>query len=83
MIHGYRRAGDVDPEPIVIKGIETVDASSVKSDFLGHSYFADTSTLLSDLYYMIKDGKRAHERFGLVNVQLGSLTYWRFKERSD
>jgi hypothetical protein len=45
---------------------------------LGHSYYADNSTLLSDLFHLIR-GRRPDERFGLEPVPAGAGRYWRFR----
>lgn len=79
--HGYPRLGDVGPVPIVIPGIETVDATSVDTSFLRHSYFAETDSVLSDMFYLIRQGLRARERFALETVNtLDGKEYWRFKK---
>ncbi len=47
---GRPRAGDVPPEgPVVVPGIETLDASAIDTDFLGHSYVAQAAVLLDDV----------------------------------
>ena len=51
-VHGYARAGDAGPGLVVLPGIETIDASTVDTSLLAHSYFAETrrcsGPLLSD-----------------------------------
>lgn len=47
---GKPRAGDVPVGgPVVVAGVETIDASAVDTDFLGHSYVAQASALLDDV----------------------------------
>jgi esterase/lipase superfamily enzyme len=78
-VHGYARAGDSGQGIIVVPGIETVDATQVDTSFLGHSYFADTRSVLADMFHMIRDGKRANDRFGLRPVETQSGQHWEFK----
>lgn len=77
-LHAYPRAGDAGEGLVVVPGIETIDASKVDTGFLGHSYYGDTRSVLSDIFYIIRNGKRAGDRFGLVerNSQVGR--YWVF-----
>lgn len=79
-VAGYPRAGEGGPNVVVVSGVETVDASSVQTSMLGlgHSYYADNSTLLSDLFHLIR-GRRPDERFGLEPVPAGAGRYWRFR----
>lgn len=79
--HGYPRLGDVGSGPIIIPGIETVDATSVDTSFLKHSYFAETDSVLSDMFYLIRQGLRAKERFALETVNTpDGKEYWKFKK---
>ena len=63
----------------MVPGIETIDASQVDTSLLGHSYFAEASTVLSDIYYLIRDGQRADRRFGLRRVDGEAGAHWEFK----
>ncbi|MFO0700751.1 MAG: alpha/beta hydrolase [Nitrospira sp.] len=75
-----RRLGDTSRGITVIPPMETIDATAVKTDFVGHSYYGDSRTVLSDLFYLIRNGLSANERFGIQRVQSdqGAL-YWKFK----
>jgi esterase/lipase superfamily enzyme len=77
-LHGYPRAGDSDHDDlVVIFGIETIDATGVNTSFLGHSYFAESPYILSDIYRIIDQGLRASERVGLVAKEdRFGTTYW-------
>ncbi|MCB0434078.1 MAG: alpha/beta hydrolase, partial [Mangrovimonas sp.] len=55
-VHGYARAGDSGDGLVVINGIETVDATGIDTSFLSHSYFADTSSIIADIFDLIKTG---------------------------
>nr|WP_315249422.1 alpha/beta hydrolase [uncultured Duganella sp.] len=75
-IHGEPRAGG---GVVVVPGVETVDASTVDTDFLGHSFFSAARTVLSDIYSLLRDDKRAGERFGLQVQKLSGETYFVFR----
>ena len=79
LIHGGPRAGDSGKNLTVILGIETIDATKVKTDFLGHSYFADNRSIISDIFYILKPGLRADQRAGLNAKYLPEGKYWEFK----
>ncbi|MFH0771542.1 MAG: alpha/beta hydrolase [Candidatus Omnitrophota bacterium] len=78
--HGYPRAGDSGLGLVVMPGIETVDATNVDTSFLGHSYFAESRSVLSDIFYLIHDGKRADGRFSLKSAETPDGRYWTFKQ---
>ena len=78
--HGeYRRLGESGPELTVLPDINSVDASNVKTDFLGHSYFGDSSTVMADLFYLIRQRLKPQERFALEPVPFTMGNYWQFK----
>ena len=78
---GYIRLGEAGSAITVIRPMDTIDASAVKTDFLTHSYFGDSSTVMSDLFYLIRKGLSPAERFGLERMQiLSGAEYWRFKQ---
>lgn len=80
-IHGgHPRAGDSGDDIIVIRGIETIDATEVETSFLGHSYYADERSVLSDMFYIINQGLRATERSGLKELNDQKGKYWIFRK---
>src|SRR5215471_3414159 len=78
--HGYARAGDAGAGLVIVPGIDTIDATGVATDFVGHSYFAESRSIISDMFYLIKDGKRARERFGLQGTHTAMGQYWIFRQ---
>ena len=78
-VHGHPRAGDSGQGLIVCKGIETIDATHVDTSLLGHSYYAESRSVLSDMYYLISLDKRADKRFGLRLVETSVGPYWEFE----
>ena len=79
-VHGNPRAGDAGKGLVIVKGIETIDASGVDTSFLSHSYFATTSTIIADILDLIKSGKRATDRETLEKVSQENVTYWKVKQ---
>jgi esterase/lipase superfamily enzyme len=77
---GYPRAGDSGENIIVYPGIESIDSTKVNTGFLGHSYYADEKSIISDMFYIFKNGLRASERAGLNEVAIPDGIYWEFKK---
>jgi esterase/lipase superfamily enzyme len=75
--HGYRRAGDTEQGILIVSGVDSIDASNVPSGFLGHSYYGDSRSVLSDVFELFKTGTPP-PRFGLRPVELEGLPYWVF-----
>jgi esterase/lipase superfamily enzyme len=75
---GYRRAGDTAGGVTVIEGLDTIDASNIRTDFVGHSYYGDSKSVLGDLRTLILTRKRAEERSGLTPVESSAGRYWAF-----
>ncbi len=79
-VHGSPRAGDSGPGLVVLKGIETIDATEVDTSLIGHSYFADARSVLSDIFYLIREGRSADQRSGLRAVDTQTGRYWVFRK---
>jgi esterase/lipase superfamily enzyme len=76
LIHGNPRAG----EPVlIVAGMDTIDASAIDTDFLGHSYFSDNWPLLSDIYSLISKDMPPAERFGLSEASCPDGKYYAFR----
>lgn len=78
--HRYPRAGDSGAGIIVIKGVESVDATNVDTDWLGHSYYGSSPRLVDDLKLLVNDRVPASDkRRGLQSVKIGvTLGFWQF-----
>lgn len=74
--NGGMRAG----EPIVVvPGLDSVDASSVDTDFLSHGYFSDSRAMLNELYELLLD-RSAASRFNIEAVTAAAGDHFRFKK---
>ena len=49
---------------VVLAGMDSVDASNVDTDLLGHGFFSDARSVLSDIFGVIRDEAVA-KRFNL------------------
>jgi len=78
-IHGNSRAGDSGGAIVILPGVETVDATGMDTGFLRHSYFAEARSVLADLFFLIQEGRRPDERFGLRAVESAEGKYWAFR----
>jgi esterase/lipase superfamily enzyme len=84
---GVPRAGDV-PEggPIVIEGIDTIDATATSMDSVGinHSGYAENNALLSDIAKLIGEGVRPPgvRLPTLERVETEKGAYWRYPAAS-
>jgi esterase/lipase superfamily enzyme len=70
-LQGYVRAGDTSSGVIVIPPTETIDASRANADLLGHSYVANSRSILRDIDAVINQhlppnrrGLRVHHSHG-------------------
>lgn len=75
-VHGYPRAGESGDDLLVIDGIDTIDASLVETDFVGHSYYGDSHSVISDLFDMIHNDAPPSERRWLHPMSFGDSRYW-------
>ena len=63
---GYARAGDAGENLIVLDNIDTIDATGVDASLLGHSYFAEVTSILTDIKEIVGLSKPAHARTNLI-----------------
>jgi len=53
-IHRYARAGDAGDDIVIVEGLDSIDASAVDTSLLGHSYFGDNRSVISDIYNLLR-----------------------------
>jgi esterase/lipase superfamily enzyme len=74
ILDGVARAGERIHD-VVVPGMDAVDASAVRTDFLGHGYFAASTTVIADLKQLLmEDAGPASRR--LQPARLADLLYW-------
>ncbi len=71
------RAGDTEGGPIEVIGIDTIDATKVNSEILGHSYFAQSAPMRRDLRQLLELHSEPKAR-GLLPVRRAQWMYWQF-----
>jgi len=70
------RAGDSRNGPLVAPGLDTIDASEMDTELLGHSYYGDCLPLLDDLELLIKQNRSPDERRLEPFFEASGLPYW-------
>jgi esterase/lipase superfamily enzyme len=77
---GYPRAGDSGVDLVVVQGMESIDATGFGTDFLNHSYFAQSRSIISDIALLLRNGLRPPQRTELEAVPSDTApAYWRFR----
>ncbi len=76
-LNGVWRLGLGGDSLTVIRGMDTIDASRVRADALGHTLFGNQA-FLGDVASLLADGRTPAER-RLLPVQRGDLVFWRFR----
>jgi esterase/lipase superfamily enzyme len=72
-IHGYPRAGETDNGVLILPHIDTIDASAVKTDFLGHSYF---DSIVPDMFVLFQYFAPPDRRPKLIPRTIDGKRYW-------
>jgi esterase/lipase superfamily enzyme len=75
--HQGRRAGDAG-DLVVVPNVDTIDATAVDTEFLGHSYYGDKRSLLTDIFSVMKRYDPPDKRFGMRPNRPKNATYWIF-----
>ena len=75
---GYRRAGDTTGGLTIVEGLDTIDASNMQTDLVGHSYYADSGSVLGDIRDLMLFHKRPEQRKRLAPAQSELGRYWVF-----
>jgi len=79
-LHGYPRAGDLEFDPALLRGIDIVDVTKVDRSRSGHNYFFDNRAVLTDLAELLRNATPPEKRFGLVRVTTDSGMLWQFRK---
>ncbi len=77
VVNGAGRLGLGGDSLVVIDGMDTVDATRVTADVLGHTLFGN-GAFLADLAVLLADGRSPTER-RLLPVKKDGLTFYRFR----
>lgn len=74
----YRRAGDTSGGAVVVPGIDTIDVSAVDTDLVGHFYYGDNASVISDLLLVLREGLPPMRRPRLRQAGAAPNQFWRF-----
>lgn len=77
---GLPRLGEAGEDIFVSKLVDTVDASNIDTELMGHGYIFDTKELLSDLYHLIENNLSPASRRLRAIIKEENLHYWLFPE---
>ena len=73
---GLKRLGDAGINLFVRASIDTVDATTVATDMLGHGYFASNQKLIEDLHLVTDQELDPGARRLLERTHANGLKYW-------
>ncbi len=73
-----QRAGDSSNGPLVVAGMDTIDASEMDTELLGHSYYGNCLRLLDDLRLLLEQNRPPAERELEPLFGVHELPYWIF-----
>lgn len=76
-INGFARAGEGGKKIVIHQALSSIDASTVETDFLGHSFYGDSRTVISDINRLIND--EPLPRFDLEEISVLGKKCWSFK----
>ncbi len=74
------RAGDSSNGPLVATGLDTIDASEMDTELLGHSYYGNCLPLLDDLRLLIEQNRPPEQRKLEPLFVVPEIPYWIFTE---
>jgi esterase/lipase superfamily enzyme len=78
LVHKYSRAGDAGNDLVVTDDVDTVDASELDTGLLGHAYYGDNRSVLSDIFLLVNQGLDPVQR-NLRKQAKNGKDYWLFK----
>jgi esterase/lipase superfamily enzyme len=79
LLHGAPRAGLAGDRLITLRGLDSIDMSSIEADLMGHSYFADNTGAMYDLFRMLWRGDPPPRRCGMVGRSASQASQgWKF-----
>ena len=81
--HDDARAGEGGARILLMSAIDSVDVSAVSTDFIGHSYFGDNRSVISDLFYLIRLGAPPDLRVCLSRRRSTPPYFWVFDRCRD
>ena len=82
-LHGdVPRAGQGGDDILVSEGLDSVDMSALGEDMLGHDYFADHASALTDMLSLFWRDTEPTSRCGMVTRSKHDRSYWLFDPKT-
>jgi esterase/lipase superfamily enzyme len=78
VFHSVPRAGEAGGNLLLVRPLDTIDATRVDTSLVGHSYFADSRSIISDIFCLLTDGVGPQDRISLEARTRNGHTYWAF-----
>lgn len=78
LAHDFPRAGESGENTVIVPEIDTIDVSEVDTGLIGHFYYGNNRSVISDVLRLFRDGKEPSRRCGLTAARLGQALYWAF-----
>ncbi|GFO63256.1 alpha/beta hydrolase [Geomonas paludis] len=73
-----RRAGDSNPEIVVVPGVDSIDVSRVDTSLLGHSYYGSNRSIITDISEALQLKKPDEREFLVRRESPQHRKYWLF-----
>lgn len=77
-VNGYPRAGDVGANILILHGIDTIDVTKIDTSLMGHAYYGDNTTVISDIYALMQNARMPTQRQWLRDISSPGGMYWYF-----
>jgi len=77
-VHQHRRAGEAGRGLLLLPGLDTIDASPIRADIMGHGYLEE---LAVDLHALLVDHLPPEHRAGLTRIERGDAGYWKLRRQ--
>ncbi|MBN2296268.1 MAG: alpha/beta hydrolase, partial [Pirellulales bacterium] len=77
-LHGNPRAGESGKNLVIVPGIDTIDVSEIDTSLLGHTYYGDNDTVITDIVQVLHESKPPNLRERLREARLNGHRYWVF-----
>ncbi len=78
-LQGGNRAGQSGDGLVIVDGIDTIDASSIDTSILGHSFYGDERELLMDIFHVAANGLPPTRR-NLDSGEKGGKSFWKLRQ---
>lgn len=78
LVNKKDRAGDIDPAIVTNRWVESVDVSKVDAGLIGHSYYGDSKTVITDIRMVLARARPEQRTFLEPKDRGAALRYWYF-----